>query len=85
MSVGGRIIENIRTTNGAGTPVRRLWVVDRDGTETAVYAELAAWQLRPGEEIWWQSGQIMARGDKLVLRKIGFSFDPAQAGTEGGK
>lgn len=75
--IGGRIIENApHVIDGAA--VRRLWCMDRNGDECAVFAELGAEALQPGEEIWWQSGRIYARADRVTFKKIGYSFDPAR-------
>lgn len=89
MSVGGRIIEIQDMTITAGdspgkpTRVNRLWCLDisRDctsATETCVYAEWYPEGQGPrlGEEIWWQSGQILYDRDRRRVRKIGFSFSP---------
>lgn len=80
MSVGGRIISNERMAlpiEGQHPKfVRRLWCLDRHGTEVAVYAEPRAESLQAGEEIWWQSGIIYARDDKVKFHKIGYSFQP---------
>lgn len=85
MSVGGRIIENAPYQPKDGQPaLRRLWVMDQDGTETAVLAEPAAEVLKPGEEIWWQSGTIYARKDTMKLKKIAYSFDPRGPKRESG-
>jgi hypothetical protein len=82
MSVGGRIIENTLhtfTDDGKSYTRRRLWTVDRQGDECAVFVEDTpeAASLKPGETAWWQSGIIYARDDTLKLKKIGFSFDPS--------
>lgn len=81
MSVGGMIVSNERVAipiQGKEYPklVRRLWCIDRHKTEVAVYAEPAAEVLTVGEQIWWQSGQIMARNDTMTFHKIGDSFTP---------
>jgi hypothetical protein len=54
----------------------RIWCIDRHGDETAVYAEMAAECLDIGEQIWWQSGKIYARDDKVTFHKVGYSSDP---------
>ena len=78
MSVGGRIIEiramSVKTDDGADRCVARLWVVDRNGTETCVYAEPAEVMPALGDEVWWQSGKIFFDGDKRHLVKVGYSF-----------
>ena len=75
--IGGNIIENAAVTLSDGTRARRLWCVDkRTKDELCVYAEQPASALDCGEEIWWQSGSIMARGNTLRYKKIANSFDP---------
>jgi hypothetical protein len=81
VTVGGYIISNERVAipvEGKEHPkfVRRLWCRDRYGDEIAVYAEPSAEVLELGENIWWQSGTIYARDDKLPFHKIGNSFQP---------
>ncbi len=82
MSVGGQIVSNERywmpIEGQHPKATMRLWVIDRHGNECAVYAEPAAECLAIGEEIWWQSGKIYARDDKLTFHKIGYSFDPTR-------
>lgn len=78
--IGGRIIENavvnIEADNLGFALRRRLWCVDRNGDECAVYVEDTpeAASLQPGETAWWQSGVVYARNDTLELRKLGYSF-----------
>jgi hypothetical protein len=75
--VGGWIISNESVKQPeTGRDVQRIWCADRRGDECAVYAEPAASVLESGEQIWWQSGKIMARGDKETFDKIGYSFQP---------
>ena len=77
--VGGRVIEVKPHRLESGRDVIRLWCVD-GWDECAVYSEPYAPDDGPkiGENIWWQSGQIMFDGDKRTVRKVGFSFDPRQ-------
>lgn len=79
--VGGHIIDNVphylAPPDRGGC--RRLWCMDRNGDECIVYAETAADVLECGEEIWWQAGTILARGDTLKLGKIGYSHRPKGA------
>lgn len=82
--VGGRLIEIApdRLVDN-GQAVMRLWCMDRNGDECCVYSEPFEPKDGPqlGEEIWWQSGQIMFDKDRKRLRKIGYSF--SAPGTEG--
>ena len=80
--VGGWIVSNDAMTQPeTGRAVQRLWCADRNGDECAVFAEPAASILMPGENIWWQSGKIMARDDKVTFEKVGYSFDPSALST----
>lgn len=80
MSVGGRLIEVLPVRLESGRDVVRLWVVDRAhgspgmNDETCVYAEPQDSMPAIGDEIWWQSGQIMFDADRQKLRKVGYSF-----------
>lgn len=86
--VGGYVIENItinisgKAVDLEGDCVRRLWVVDRDGDEVAVYADIdQAKFVEAGDQVWWQSGSIYWSNQKgslkdIPIQKIGFSFDP---------
>lgn len=76
MSVGGRVIEIAHHKLEDGMPVMRLWVVDRDGTETCVYSHQAPPEGLPhiGEEVWWQAGRIYFDRDRRHLTKVGYSF-----------
>ena len=85
MSVGGRIIEIgphvLRDMDNAEfhRDVIRIWVVDRNGAESVVYAEPAPELPRIGEEIWWQAGTIYFAGDHCKLKKVGYSTDPTRS------
>lgn len=80
--VGGTVIENTLTAQSeTGHLVRRLWCVDRQRDECAVYADPEeAADVRPGDEIWWQCGKIMWTRrpyfEDRQIRKIGYSFTP---------
>ena len=75
MSVGGRIIEiQPMRLMESGSDVVRLWVVDRNGDETCVYAEPQTRMPALGEEVWWQSRRIYFDGDRQHLEKVGYSF-----------
>lgn len=74
MSVGGNIIEIMPISSRPG--VVRLWVMDRDGIELCVLAEVAREMPAVGEPVWWQSGRIYFDQDRQTLKKIGFSFRP---------
>lgn len=80
MSVGGWIIEikpmAVEYEDGTQVDVIRIWCMDRNGTETCVYAEPAERLPGLGEEVWWQSGKIYFGDDKHILKKIGYSFSP---------
>lgn len=82
MSVGGRLIEiaphilRDEDDPAYSRDVIRLWCVDRDGTEVAVYCEPTPDLPTLGENIWWQGGKIMFDRDRKALKKVGFSFDP---------
>lgn len=80
--IGSWIIENVEHRTEAGQDVRRIWCMDREGNERAIYAEPAAACLREAEQIWWQGGRIMARNDTVQFDKIGYSFDPIHAGDD---
>lgn len=69
--VGGRIIEKLAVSPGN----TRLWCVDGQD-ECAVIVKNAELMPDLGEAIWWQGGKVFARDDRLVLEKVGFSFDP---------
>ena len=85
--VGGYVIENIITNISdkaidlEGDCVRRLWAIDRNGDESAVYASSEqAKFVEPGDQIWWQSGTIYWSNQKgslkdIPIQKIRFSFD----------
>lgn len=77
MSVGGSIIE-IKPMKllETGQDVIRLWVVDRNGEETCVYAYPANHMPNLGDAIWWQAGKIYFDGDRKRLVKVGYSFRP---------
>lgn len=73
--VGGKIIE-IRHDRADKV---RLWCMDRDGDECAVYVKPGADGLpNLGDEIWWQSGKVYFNKDKSSAQKLGFSFDPRE-------
>lgn len=81
--IGGQVIENIITNRPERSDrVRRLWAVDRQGDEAAVYADIEqAKHVQTGDQIWWQSGTIFWTTQcgslkDVPLGKIGFSFDP---------
>ena len=82
MSVGGRLIEmRPYTLRDPDKPefsrdVMRLWVVDRDGTETIVYARIQDDLPLLGDNIWWQGQKIYFDGDRKHMEKIGFSRSP---------
>lgn len=76
MSVGGRLIEIRPMRHEGGDDVLRLWVVDRQGDETYVYAAPQDSVPKLGDEVWWQAGRIIFDGDRQTLRKVGFSFAP---------
>ena len=84
MSVGGKIIEiGPHVLRDADNPayrrdVIRLWVIDRHGTESVVYAEPATELPRVGEEVWWSSGKIWFANDHCHLKKVGYSTDPTR-------
>jgi hypothetical protein len=79
MSVGGRLVEikpyMLRDQDNPefAKNVLRLWVIDRNGDETIVYAELTDHIPKIGDNIWWQSGKILFDQDKYFLNKIGYS------------
>lgn len=79
MSVGGRVIEiqehSLRDLDHPTfrKEVLRLWVVDRYGTETIVYAEPQEDRPKLGENIWWSGGKIYYDHDRKSLTKVGFS------------
>ena len=79
MSVGGRIIEMRRVTQrDADNPdfardAWRIWVVDRNGVETIVFAKPQDDMPKLGDEIWWQSRRIFFDGDKKFMHKLGYS------------
>lgn len=83
MSVGGWLIEIKDVVIGDDAPrlVTRLWCVDRDATETAVYVDRAPEMPRLGEEVWWQGGRVFFDNDRQSLRKVGFSFSPPGNGV----
>ena len=83
MSVGGRLIEmrpytlRDRDNPAFSRDVLRLWVVDRSGDETIVYADPSADVLPViGDDIWWQAGKIYFNQDKNSLVKIAYSHSP---------
>lgn len=82
MSIGGRVIQIKEMTTRDGVHVNRLWCVDRNGTETCVFAEwrpeLESPQL--GENVWWQAGLIMFDQDRRTVRKIGNCHSPRDEG-----
>ena len=63
MSVGGRIIEMRRVTQrDADNPdfardAWQIWVVDRNGDETIVFAKPQDDMPKLGDEIWWQTSR----------------------------
>ena len=80
--VGGKVIENALVRQPETRRlVRRIWCIDRHD-ECAVYADPAeAEPIRPGDSVWWQSGQIFwtprdGSREDVPMKKIGFSFDP---------
>lgn len=85
MSVGGRLIEILpMTCPEDGASVVRLWVTDRNGDETCVYAEPQDSLPGLGEEVWWQCRRIYFDGDRQHLTKVGFSFAaPGSRDNEG--
>jgi hypothetical protein len=82
MSIGGWIIEalpyKLSTEGGRACKVIRLWCMDRDGNEVAVYAKPYAEGEGPkvGDEIWWHGCWIHWDHDKRKVMKIGYSFKP---------
>lgn len=73
--VGGSIIE-IMPYRLDGVDVMRLWVIDSNyNDECIVYAAPFERDDGPdiGETIWWQDGKIFYDGDRLFLKKIGYS------------
>jgi hypothetical protein len=88
MSVGGRLIEIaphiLRDGPDYRKDVIRLWVVDRNGDETIVYAEPTSPRLPVlGEEIWWHGRTIFFDGDSQQLIRVGYSHSPPKDTTEG--
>ena len=86
--VGGQVIENrLDVSRETGSLRRILWCVDgrHHSDECAVFADAhEAEDVRPGDQIWWQGGKIYWTRKGLFvdreIRKIGFSFDPREAG-----
>jgi hypothetical protein len=78
--VGGRVIEVFPMTMGCSLgaqEVVRLWVMDtKTADELCVYVRPASILPEVGEEVWWQSGQVMFANDKYRLEKVGYSFRP---------
>ena len=78
--VGGRVIE-LRDDVVCGQNVRRVWCMDRNGDECAIYvARPDADRVAIGDQVWWQGRNAYwtAPGGKedVPLSRIGFSFDP---------
>lgn len=79
MSVGGRLIEIVpHTLTDKDNPtfrreVLRLWVVDRTGDESVVYAVPQTDLPVIGDEVWWSGGKIYFDGDRKHLVKVGYS------------
>lgn len=89
MSVVGWVIEiremTIRPWTAAYEPTatNRLWVMDRNGRETCVYAERYPPGCGPGlgDQISWQANRIFFDGDHRSVLKIGCSFPPPMTET----
>ena len=81
-TVGGWLLEiqpmKVPTDNGKRREVVRLWMVDRQGDETCIYAEPADLLPKVGDQVWWQDGKIYFDGDHKIefLIKVGDSFSP---------
>lgn len=78
--VGGRVIE-LKAMEVSGRNVCRVWCMDRNGDECAIYVERPdADQISVGDQVWWQgcNAYWTATGGKedVPLPRIGFSFDP---------
>lgn len=77
--VGGTVIEVQKRPDKY-----RVWCMDRNGDECAVYVEPTPF-IKEGDKIWWQSGKVYWTpqgsevGDVMVFKKIGFSFDPRES------
>lgn len=88
MMVGGTVIEVRPMTIKAGhypgkmIDVVRIWCLDRNGDERAVYAKrYVDCKVEPGDSVWWQGGKVFwTPKDRSVidvpLEKVAFSFDP---------
>ena len=74
--VGGKIIEVNLDTRGL-----RLWCMDRNGDELAIYVKPEKEIPCPGDDVWWQgrTAYWSTKNRTYVdrnLDRIGYSFDP---------
>lgn len=86
MMVGGTVIEVLPMTIRAGyypgkmVDVVRIWCLDRNGDERAVYVKSNA-KVETGDSVWWQGGTAFwtPKDRSMIdvpLEKVAFSFDP---------
>lgn len=80
--IGGRVIE-LKGDVVRGQNVRRVWCMDRNGDECAIYVAMPDGEsIAIGDQVWWQGRNAYwtALGGKedVSLPRIGFSFDPRQ-------
>jgi hypothetical protein len=78
--VGGAVIE-VRQELVSGRPAVRIWCVDRNGDEAAIYVAMPeGGKAQVFDQVWWQGRTAFwtAQGGKsdVPLPRIGNSFDP---------
>ena len=74
--IGGSIIEVLPQGDKA-----RVWCVDRNGDEAAIYIKITPEMPVAGDQIWWQQRTALwtPKDRRFVdrhLERVGYSFDP---------
>lgn len=72
--VGGNVLQ----IDSAGPAEVKLWVCNPKEGEGCVHVDPASGARLPrlGEEVWWQAGRVYFDGDRVSLRKVGYSHLP---------